>query len=80
MSWSRSSATTATPERGWIGRVWMRCAMLRGAGLTEAVWCLPPDRLAHMNAYQVMVSWAGTASACCLPTRRRSMTIRKPGC
>src|ERR1700674_3608497 len=53
MSWSPMMAILA---RGWIGRVWMRCATLRRpAGVIEAVWCLSPDRLARMYAYQVIV-------------------------
>ena len=55
MSWSASSSTTGTPVRGWTGPAWTRCATPPRRGLFDAVWCLSPDRLARVYAYQVLV-------------------------
>ena len=52
------------------------------AGLIERVWCLSPDRLARVYAYQVIVldELAATGSASGSPTPRRSTTTRRPAC
>ena len=40
---------------GWTDPASMRCAMPPKPGRLDAVWCLSPDRLARMYAYQVIV-------------------------
>jgi len=52
------------------------------AGLIERVWCLSPDRLARVYAYQVIVptSWPATGSGCGSPTPHRWMTTHRPSC
>ena len=46
---------TGTPGRGWTGPAWTRCATPPRPGLFDTVWCLSPDRLARVYAYQVLI-------------------------
>lgn len=52
------------------------------AGLIDIVWCLSPDRLARVYAYQVIVldELARHGVAVRFTTRHRSMTTRRRGC
>ena len=54
-SWSASSSMTGTPGPGWTGPAWTRCATPPRPACSSAVWCLSPDRLARVYAYQVLV-------------------------
>ena len=74
-------------DDGWSGARLDRPGLdaLRDAaesGRLDAVWCLSPDRLARVYAYQSLCStnWRTMASRCCSTTRHLLPMIRKPSC